>query len=464
MTQIHSQETYQHIRQIEQILNQHMALWGYETKTLPIIEPATVFLTRAGDNIISKLFTFERYGKQLALRPEFTAAAAYEYGANKYDAAVRWQFSGAIFEDDPSDLSLQYQTHSIGAELIGQKGIMADAEIISMAASGVQKLGLDDWQIVTGHVGLQQHLLAQFQLDSRVERLLLSQRDVLKDSEHGLEEAQQALKHALAIMHGEDEDQTDISSNSDNGSTQRMLDVLLDSTRYGATMGGRSRQDIAKRLLHKRARIINYDKTLAALNFFDKWVGIEEATIEQGFEQISIFLHADDALGQRLLQDWRTTVETFIQYGIPEDRIRIQANLTRNWEYYTGIVYGVQSTKTGNFIAGGGRYDGLTRLLSGDQASPAVGFVYYIEPLLESLPEYTPEKQQITLFAKPEDSASAIQWAQALRERNNAVVITPTASPDAVIVQANGTATVGDSNFSLNDVEQLIQNLKVTSA
>ena len=80
-----------------------MRAYGYERIETPIIQPAELFLTKAGDQIINRLFTFERMGRQLALRPEFTALAAHTY-VTRYPEAphpvVRWQFSGSIFEED----------------------------------------------------------------------------------------------------------------------------------------------------------------------------------------------------------------------------------------------------------------------------------------------------------------------------------------------------------------------------
>ncbi|MCA9914473.1 MAG: hypothetical protein KC496_14065, partial [Anaerolineae bacterium] len=57
------------LRYVSQMLHEHMAFFGYQEIQLPIIEPAEIFLTRAGDTIIDRLFTFERSGKQRALRP-----------------------------------------------------------------------------------------------------------------------------------------------------------------------------------------------------------------------------------------------------------------------------------------------------------------------------------------------------------------------------------------------------------
>ncbi|MCC6804611.1 MAG: ATP phosphoribosyltransferase regulatory subunit, partial [Anaerolineae bacterium] len=134
-------------------LEHFMALYGYETIETPIIQPAELFLTKAGDQIIHRLFTFERLGRQLALRPEFTATAAHAYITrfpSDAQPVVRWQFSGAVFEERSGD----DQHYSIGAELIGMNGIAAEAEIIALAANGIANETIAGWKLVIGHAQL----------------------------------------------------------------------------------------------------------------------------------------------------------------------------------------------------------------------------------------------------------------------------------------------------------------------
>ena len=115
------------VRALEQQLLAHMQLYGYTLIDIPIVQPADVFLTRAGDLMIERLFTFEHHDQMLALRPEFTAAAARHYLEHANGQVVRWQFCGATFVDDAAR---DRQQHSLGAELIGMAGSAAEAEII----------------------------------------------------------------------------------------------------------------------------------------------------------------------------------------------------------------------------------------------------------------------------------------------------------------------------------------------
>ncbi|MDQ7024809.1 MAG: ATP phosphoribosyltransferase regulatory subunit [Anaerolineae bacterium] len=440
------------IRTIEKKLHDHMALYGYDTIELPFIEPSDIFLTRAGDTIIDRLFTFERFGRQLALRPEFTAAAASLYVSSKQTDIVRWQFSGAIFEDEPSNYSLEYQKYSIGAEFIGVNGVASDVETIAMAVGGVSKLGMTNWKLVIGHVGLQLHLLSRYGLDSKTYRMLLSQRDILKNNLRGKEIALRNMK-AIVSPKPVNHDNSD-THQQDSSQTQHILNALLDSTRYGTTMGGRTREDIAERLLNKRERALEQHQIEAALDFFAEWVNLR-APIDEAFSQIEKWI-GDDADGHAILSDWQQTVVLLESYGIERDQIVIQADLTKNWEYYTGLVFGVEVGED-NYIVGGGRYDELTRILGSEKNIPAIGFAYYVDTMLPLLP--VAAKMRNFVVINGEDGSDVIKWARFLRDNQIAVVIS-LAKDGIMLTIENGRASLNDLSYAFTEKDNLLKDLK----
>lgn len=403
------------VRKLEQQLQQHMTTFGYELIDVPLIEDAEIFLTRAGSSIIEQLFTFERLGRSLALRPEFTAVAAYRYAQNHCNDVVRWQMGGTIFVDEASNIGSQYEQHHIGAELIGQHGAMVDAEILAMAAQGMSTVAVHDWQLVIGHVGLQLHLLSQYGLDSRTYRLLLTQRERLKN------EGQQAvLDYLSTILSFDGEQNTEANFNDNSQQTQQALDVLLDSTKYGTTMGGRTRHDIAGRLLKKRERGYEREAIAKALDFMTVW-GQLLGNIDEVLPKVRDLIREDDVDGQILFDEWAEMLNLLRAYSIRDEQILIQPDLTRNWDYYTGIVFGIRASE--QYIASGGRYDGLTQLLGGESI-PAIGFAYYTEPLLDTL---TNTDEEFTLYVLyGDESSETIEWATALRQAGFSVLIRDT--------------------------------------
>jgi histidyl-tRNA synthetase len=396
-------------------LEQLMLGFGYEKVETPIIQPAELFLTKAGDQIMHRLFTFERLGRQLALRPEFTALAAHTYVTQHPDdqPVVRWQFNGPIFEETSGDS----QRFSIGAELIGMSGAPAEAEIIALAANGAAEQGLKKWRLVIGHVQLMRILLERFHLDTRTQRFILNHLPALPQSGKA-----HILDQLDRLLLGRSVQETVATETHSELSTQQMLDVLLDATQHGTTMGGRTRQDVARRLLQKHQRASERGQVVAALDFLEAWSTIK-ASPEAAFRQIEAMVAPDDTESRRILTQWRSVITLLDDYGISESNIEIQPSLARSWDYYTGIVFELWS-EDGLHLGGGGRYDELTRLIGGTRAIPAVGFAYYVDQLIEALPNIQPAPRSIVTITATRDSyPTAIRWAQLLRERGYIVTL-----------------------------------------
>ncbi|MFN8563110.1 MAG: ATP phosphoribosyltransferase regulatory subunit [Anaerolineae bacterium] len=451
----------QAISRLASRLEQFMMRFGYEKIETPIIQPAELFLTKAGDQIIHRLFTFERLGRQLALRPEFTATAARAYITQfpaEEQPVVRWQFGGSIFEEGSGDS----QRYSIGAELIGQPstgdaGAAAEAEIIALAASGAAA-DADEasprWTLVIGHAQLMRVLLERFRLDSRTQRFLLHHLPYLRQT--GKAFVLDQLDQLLLGSGGQDEAGAEAVSEL---STQQMLDVLLDATQRGVTMGGRTRHDIVRRLLEKRQRATERGQVVAALDFLEAWSAIS-AGPETAFSQIERLFTPDDAEARRVLNEWRTVIALLDAYGIPASQIRIEPALARSWDYYTGIVFELWS-ENGYHVGGGGRYDELARLVGGERNVPAVGFAYYVDQLLAALPPAAPQVQQpirITAASYPD----AIRWAQALRQRGQIVILQDNTDADAYVAHSDGSLRRADHIYTTAD--ELLAGLEGTPA
>jgi len=365
---------YRLLRRITTQLEQHMAGYGYEPFDTPIIQPTDLFLTRAGDQVVKRLFTFDRDGQSIALRPEFTAPAAYAYAQQHPDGAaiVRWQFSGFVFVDYATGAQ---QRMSVGAELFGAGGADADAEIVTIAARGLDTLGVRDWNIDIGHVGLLRAVLERFRLDARTERFILHHLAALSNPAQGKGYVLEQLDRLLQAPPDVDFAVPTIND------VERTLDAVLESGHYGVTMGGRDRADIARRLIQKRQRFTERHQVSAALDVLEH-VGGTWTNVERAFDELGRLVEGDHE--RAILTRWHGTMRAINESGIDLSRITIRPTLARDWEYYTGIVFELRSAHDAH-IGGGGRYDELVKLLGGERETPAVGFVYHIDQLIAGL-------------------------------------------------------------------------------
>lgn len=438
----------QPIKQLANALQEHMGHYGYELIETPIIENADLFLTKAGDKVAEKLFTFERHGQILALRPEFTAAAAHLYTLQHNKQVTRWQFSGAVFEDDPNTHNHEYQRYSVGAELIGMANQIADAEIISMAVHGLLSLDIRDWRLVIGHVGLTQHLLAKFELDPRTQHFLLSQRHLLKGGSKG---KMNVLAHLARYIPSQTQGSaSDISS----------LDLLVNTNRSD-TLGGRTHTDITQRIAKKRQQANQQGQINDALYFLQEWMNIE-SPVDEALPKIAEFI-ADDPSAQQLFNEWQSLIGLLRASQIPMEQVCIQPDLARTWDYYTGVVFEIRADDDTQ-LAGGGRYNELTRLLGDGAETPAVGFAYYADKLLERLSLSQPVTAP-TVYLLPEDnSATASRWAYELRKRGIRVIIIEdaelvTRSVLFLWASQDDQIRLGKRDYTLDEIDLLVKTL-----
>lgn len=439
--------------QAEQTLQKHLSLFGFQAMDTPTIHQAGLFLTRAGDKIIDQLLTFNQHGTQLALRPEFTAIAIADYLQLNTTDIKRWQFAGNIYQHQPDTRQEIQERYHISVELIGAVNTLSEAEIIHMALSGLQELGIANLQLTIGHVGLLRNLLSRLPLDRRTIRLLLSYRNRIQE-ENGVQFVLSKVEELLTL------DTIDLSPapanhTNDDLNTEEMLNVILDSTKSGLTMGGRTRKDISQRLIYKRNRSTQRDEVIRGVEFLQKW-GQIAAKPDEAFSAIQSLIEADDTSSQNMLSEWQSLISILSDFGRKTENIIIKPDLAQNWDYYTGTVFGITQNET--WFGGGGRYDELATILGSPSPIPAFGFAYYADRFT-SLTQIA--KQPIYTFSTS-DAINPANWLTQLRAHHIALSLVPNKNAD-LCLQTNGDLTYQNQSYSLSQIDDLISDLKETS-
>ncbi len=438
-------------------LRDHMSGFGYQNLETPVIGEAPLFLTRAGDRIINRLFTFSRGGRELALRPEFTSLAASRYVRGAYSGVQRWQFAGPVFEDDPDSNAGKYQRYSAGAELFGLPGAVADAEIMGMALTGLQRLGIKNWRLVVGHIGLMRLVLARFQLDDRTERFLIEHLRTLR--ERGVAHVLQLFDRQLAGAGGSAspkiaQEQHQHISEQDTGA---MLARMLDASQPGMAMGGRSRQDIARRLLRNRQRMSEREQVVAALNALERWSHFGQPA-SVAFETLTE-MAPPETLPR--LQQWQQSIELLACYGLPMEQIVIQPDLARNWDYYSGLVFEIHGAE-GQHLGGGGRYDDLLVFLGAESLVPAVGYACWLDRVVDATPtqDNGVAKQPNQILVNEDNQLAATRLAQLLRANGLEAALVNQADPDVLQVDAAGRIIFLGRHYLSDEPKTLLEALR----
>ena len=128
---------------------------GYHSIQTPTFEFFDIFGKEVGTIPSSELYKFfDREGNTLVLRPDITPSIARS--AAKYfmdeDMPIRLSYMGNTFINNHSYQGRLKESTQLGAELIGDDTVDADADMIAMAIDALKSSGLKDFQISVGHV------------------------------------------------------------------------------------------------------------------------------------------------------------------------------------------------------------------------------------------------------------------------------------------------------------------------
>lgn len=134
---------------LERTARQVLARYGFQEVRTPILEYADVFrqsLGEATEVVQKQMYTFQdRGGRDVALRPEGTAAAVrcyLEHGLDKTSGLVKWYYMGPMFRAERPQAGRRRQFHQLGVEVFGSASPYQDAEVLALLMHLLSALGL----------------------------------------------------------------------------------------------------------------------------------------------------------------------------------------------------------------------------------------------------------------------------------------------------------------------------------
>ncbi len=169
---------------VQEVLHGVLHSYGYEDIQTPTFEFFDVFSKEVGTVASRELYKFfDREGNTLVLRPDITpsiARAVAKYFAEE-DMPVRLCYVANTFINHSDFQGRLKENTQLGAELIGDGSVEADAEMIALVAESLLKTGLTEFQVSVGHVDLFKSLLRESRLNEEMElelRELISNKNI----------------------------------------------------------------------------------------------------------------------------------------------------------------------------------------------------------------------------------------------------------------------------------------------
>ena len=148
-------------KHLESIVEEIFSNFNYKEIRTPVFEETSLFARGIGEetDIVGKeMYTFiDRSEASLTLKPEMTASvvrAFIEHSLGKLQPLNKLYYISPMFRQERPQAGRQRQFHQFGAEALGSGSPLLDAEMIIIAYSILQKLGLKDLSIKINSLGV----------------------------------------------------------------------------------------------------------------------------------------------------------------------------------------------------------------------------------------------------------------------------------------------------------------------
>lgn len=157
---------------VERLLHEKITGYGYRDIQTPTFEFFDVFSKEVGTTPSRELYKFfDKEGNTLVLRPDFTpsiARCAAKYFMDE-DVPIRFCYQGNTFTNTSQLQGKLKEVTQMGAELIGDGSVQADAEMIAMTIEALYHAGLTDFQLSVGNLEYFKGICAEAGLDEETE-------------------------------------------------------------------------------------------------------------------------------------------------------------------------------------------------------------------------------------------------------------------------------------------------------
>lgn len=153
---------------LESRLKKAFHMYGYHDIQTPTFEYFDVFRKEIGTIPSRELYKFfDKEGNTLVLRPDFTPSIARAAATlfQEEQLPIRLCYTGSTFVNHSSYQGRLRETTQMGAELLGDDSVEADAEMLALVIESMLTIGLKEFQLTVSNVDFLQSLIEDADLD-----------------------------------------------------------------------------------------------------------------------------------------------------------------------------------------------------------------------------------------------------------------------------------------------------------
>ncbi len=326
--------------------------------------------------------------------------------------------AGPVFRYEaprPDRLRLR-EFQQVGVERLGDSGPTADAEVVWLADWALAQAGVAGATIRLGHVGLILEMLQRSGLPAARASALVERLSEAAAEGDNVQAIEGALGQFAEWLRTADPGEVPGSvARGDDQGIDRLFRTLVP-----VVTGRRSGHEIIHRLTRKwdlgHGLLGAIDRLRAQVRGLAGLKGRPAAVLDR-------LGHDFEALAPDSIAALRSLVGTLEHFGVDLDRVELDLGFARGIGFYSRMIFElIAPTPSGPVeVCGGGRYDGLARVLGSARDDRGVGFAFGLERLGQVLdaqgrsPTAQHRRGFLVLAADPASLPHAIRVTTRLR-------------------------------------------------
>jgi len=371
---------------VEKIVKEIFESFGFQRIQTPTFEEFELFAKRSGEEIRDGMFTFFCDNQEYALRPELTAAVCRLITTGKLNIPKPYEvyYIGQCFRYERPQSGRYREFTQAGLELMGTKSPMADAKVIAVAATVLERLGITNYNLKIGNIGIYRELLKEkgFEFDKQCEIIGAINRVLDAREKLGIVSAKEKFEESdkefiLNKLNEIYEKQNKIGYSGEHEvlpvAEKNINDKFL---RDSAKKLPKIFEETNKLMLIQRFEI---KKDFADLLFKISEIKGKRKDVEETAKNI-----LKDTSALKILKELIEVLDWLENYGI--NKYEMVLGVARGLDFYTDTVFEFDLPFLGaqKQVCGGGRYDKLVEEFGGP-STPATGFAFGFDRLTEAL-------------------------------------------------------------------------------
>ncbi|HWM53330.1 MAG TPA: HisS family protein, partial [Thermoplasmata archaeon] len=144
-------------RFVESRFTQLAESFGFREVSTPTFESLDLFTAKSGPAIVRELYAFkDQGGRDLALRPEFTASILRFYVSDlrSRPKPLKLYSTGNVFRYEEPQKGRYREFSQVNAEIIGGTPLPSDAEALALGIGAMRAIGLKQAKARIGNIGI----------------------------------------------------------------------------------------------------------------------------------------------------------------------------------------------------------------------------------------------------------------------------------------------------------------------